>query len=68
MASEQDYVDFVVDQIENAGQLTYTKMFGEYGIYCEGKLLAFVCYNKLFIKPTDAVRVFIKDFVEVPPY
>ena len=62
------FLDFVVDQIENAGQITYKKMFGEYAIYSDGKIFALVCDNKLFIKPTEAGRVFIRDVVEAPPY
>ena len=68
MASDQEFVDFVVDQIENAGQITYRKMFGEYGIYADGKIFALVCDNKLFIKPTEGGRTFIREVVEAPPY
>jgi len=62
------FLDFVVDQIENAGQITYKKMFGEYALYSDGKIFALVCDNKLFIKPTESGRVFIQDVVEAPPY
>ncbi len=62
------FLDFVVEQIENAGQITYKKMFGEYAVYSDGKIFALVCDNKLFIKPTEAGRVFIRDVVEAPPY
>ena len=68
MASDQEFVDFVLDQIENAGEITAKKMFGEYGIYSDGKIFALVCDNKLFIKPTESGRAFIKDVVEAPPY
>ena len=68
MASDKEYLDFVVDQIENAGQITYKHMFGEYGIFSDRKLFALVCDNKLFIKPTEAGRVFIQNVVEAPPY
>ena len=68
MASDQEFVDFVVDQIENAGQVTYRKMFGEYGIYADGKIFALICDNKLFIKPTEGGRAFIREVVEAPPY
>ena len=30
MSSDKNFVDFIVEQIENAGQITYRKMFGEY--------------------------------------
>jgi len=68
MSSDKGFVDFVVDQIENCGQITYRYMFGEYGVYSDGKIFALVCDNKLFIKPTEAGRAFIKDLVEAPPY
>ena len=68
MSSDKMFLDFVVEQIGNAGQITYKYMFGEYGIYSDGKLFALVCDNKLFIKPTEAGRSFIKDLVEAPPY
>lgn len=32
MASDQNFVDFVLEQIKNAGEVTAKKMFGEYGI------------------------------------
>ena len=68
MASDQNFVDFIVDQIENAGEITAKKMFGEYGIFSNKKIFGLICDNKLFIKPTEAGRTFIKDVVEAPPY
>ncbi len=68
MASDLDFVKFVVDQIENAGVISYRKMFGEYAVYCEGKVVALICDNQLFVKPTEAGRSFIGDVVEAPPY
>ena len=68
MASEQTFVDFIVDQIENAGEISAKKMFGEYALYSGEKLFALICDNKLFIKPTQAGRAFIGDVVEAPPY
>jgi len=68
MATDKAFVDFVLDQIENAGEITAKKMFGEYGIFSNGKIFALVCDNKLFIKPTESGRTFIQDVVEAPPY
>lgn len=68
MASDQDFVDFIIDQIEHAGPVTYRKMFGEYAIYYNGKVIALICGNQLFIKPTEGGRAFIGDVVEVPAY
>ena len=68
MASDKQFIEFVTDQIRNAGQISYKMMFGEYGLYSDGKLFALVCDNRLFIKPTESGRKFIKDVVEAPPY
>jgi len=68
MASDKAFVDFVLDQIENAGEITAKKMFGEYGVFSDGKIFALICDNKLFIKPTESGRTFIRNVVEAPPY
>lgn len=68
MGSNLNFVEFIVDQIENAGEITYKKMFGEYAIYSDRKVVALVCDDQLFIKPTEAGRSFIGDVTEAPPY
>jgi TfoX/Sxy family transcriptional regulator of competence genes len=68
MASSKEFVDFVLDQIENAGVIEAKKMFGEYGLYVDGKIIGLICDDKLFIKPTVAGRAYIKNIVEAPPY
>jgi TfoX/Sxy family transcriptional regulator of competence genes len=68
MASDIAFVEFVVDQIDNAGEITFKKMFGEFGLYTDGKIFALICRDQLFIKPTNAGKAFIGDPVEAPPY
>jgi TfoX/Sxy family transcriptional regulator of competence genes len=68
MASDQNFVDFVIEQIKIAGEITAKKMFGEYGIYADGKLFGLICDNKLFVKPTVSGRKFIGNVIEAPPY
>lgn len=68
MASDQKFVDFIIDQVGYAGQITCKNMFGEYGLYFDDKLFALVCDNKLFVKPTQSGKAYISDVVEAPPY
>ena len=68
MSSDQNFVDFVLKQIKNTGEVTAKKMFGEYAIYAKGKLFGLICDNKLFVKPTISGRAFIGNVVEAPPY
>ena len=57
-----------MEQIANAGEVSYKKMFGEYAVYCNEKVTALVCDDKLYLKPTDAGRNFIGIVNEAPPY
>jgi TfoX/Sxy family transcriptional regulator of competence genes len=68
MASDLSSVEFIVDQISEAGEIRYRKMFGEYVIYCNDKVVALVCDNKLFVKPTKSGREFIGNVTEAPAY
>ena len=68
MASKQSTVDYLLEQIGNAGSVGARKMFGEYALYCDEQVIALVCDDKLYIKPTTAGKKFIKNIVEAPPY
>lgn len=68
MASRQSTIDFIVEQMAEAGDISAKKMFGEYAIYCDGKLVALVCDDQLYIKPTSSGRNFIGKCIEAPPY
>ncbi len=68
MASRQGTVDFIVDQISFVGVITTKRMFGEYCIYCDRKVVAFVCDDKLFVKPTPVARAFAPQIGEGHPY
>ena len=68
MATDKSFVEYVVAQISNNGEIIAKSMFGEYGLFADGKIFALICDNKLFIKPTDAGRIFIDEVVEASPY
>lgn len=68
MATDQKFVDFIVEQIQKSGTITTKKMFGEYCIYSDEKLFGVICDNKLLIKPTKSGREFIGNPIELSPY
>lgn len=68
MASDQKFVDYVCDQMAGAGEITSRKMFGEFAVYCDEKVVALVCDNRLFVKPTVQGRELLASVVEAPPY
>ena len=68
MATDAEFVEFLADQMAGAGEVAFRKMFGEYALYCDGKVVALVCDNQLFVKPTPGGRAHIGEPVEAPPY
>lgn len=68
MTSRQSTVDFILEQISEAGTVSAKKMFGEYGVYCDEKIVALICDDQLFVKPTKAGRAFISNVIEACPY
>ncbi len=68
MASNADFVQYIVDQCSEAGEITVRKMMGEYCIYCDGILFGLICDNNLYIKVTDEGKSLLKEVVLRPPY
>ncbi len=68
MASDIDFVEFVTDQIHDECEMSFRKMFGGITLYSKGKVVGLICDNQLFIKPTNAGKEYIGDFVEAPAY
>jgi TfoX/Sxy family transcriptional regulator of competence genes len=68
MASSPDTVQYIVDQAGLGRRLASKKMFGEFALYLDGKIVALVCDDQLFLKPTDQAKVFLGRVRLAPPY
>ena len=68
MASSPDFVQYIVDQCGGAGNIVARKMFGDYGLYCNGKIFGLVCDNGFYVKPTDEGRRLLRNVDMRPPY
>ena len=68
MASSSDFVQYIADQCGGAGEIVVKKMFGDYGIYCDGKIFGLICDDRFYLKPTDEVRPLLRTIEMRPPY
>lgn len=68
MASHQDFVDYVVEQLREAGAIRSRKMFGEYGLYCDDVFFAVICDDQFFVKVTPQGEAAFPDLPKAPPY
>jgi DNA transformation protein and related proteins len=58
MTSKQETVDFILDQLAGAGIMHARKMFGDYALYCDQKVVGLICEDQLFIKYTEQGKKF----------
>lgn len=68
MATTVDFIEFVYEQIEGAGEIRHKKMFGEYCVYVNDKPLLLVCDNTVFVKKLDCIASLMSDSREGYPY
>lgn len=68
MATEQATMDELLERLRDAGRVTAKKMFGEFCVYLDGKPVALVCDDILYVKPTAAGRALIGGVTEASPY
>jgi TfoX/Sxy family transcriptional regulator of competence genes len=62
------FINYVCDQIDDGCEVSYRHMFGGTTLYSKGKVVALICDNQLFVKPTNAGRTYIGDVTEAPAY
>lgn len=68
MATSREYLSFVLDSLSRLDGITYRQMMGEYIIYYHGKIAAYVCDNRLLIKPVPTAVKMMPGAVFEPPY
>lgn len=68
MATNKDYLNFILEQLSGLDDITCRSMMGEYIIYYRGKIAAYVCDNRLLVKPVKAAEDYMPEAVFEPPY
>jgi TfoX/Sxy family transcriptional regulator of competence genes len=68
MASDKEYLAFVMDQLSDLPDITYRAMMGEYVIYYRGKVVAGIYDDRFLIKPTKSAVAILPDAPMEIPY
>lgn len=64
MTTKPSTVEFIQDQLASLKDISARKMFGEYALYYQGKVVALVCDDTLFVKMTNEGKQFIGESYE----
>ena len=68
MASSKGYLDFIMEQLSELGDVTYRSMMGEYIIYYRGKVIGGIYDDRFLVKPTKSAVALMPDADEESPY
>lgn len=61
MATSAEFIQFVSDQVQSAGNIRYRKMFGEYMLYCDDRPVLLICDDTVYIKQMpDTLNIFTR--------
>ncbi|EPR10189.1 TfoX/Sxy family protein [Ruminiclostridium papyrosolvens] len=68
MSSSKEYLTFILEQLSELDGITHRYMMGEYIIYYREKIAAYICDDRLLVKPVKAAKALMPDAVYEPPY
>ncbi len=68
MASNQEYLDYILEQLSEASDVTYRPMMGEYILYFRGKIVGGIYDDRFLVKPTPSALKMMPNAEKEIPY
>lgn len=68
MAVDLEFVEHIMDQIHDECEMSFKHMFGAVTLYSKGKVIGIIDDGKLFVKPTEAGKEYIGNYIEASAY
>lgn len=68
MASDKEYLSFILEQLSLLDEISYKAMMGEYIIYYKGKIVGGIYDDRLLVKPVKSAVSLMPNAVYELPY
>ena len=68
MSSAKDYLDFILDQLSETGEVSFRSMMGEYVLYYRGKVIGGIYDDRFLVKPTKSAEALMPHARRETPY
>lgn len=68
MATSKDFLNYILEQCSDLEEITYRSMMGEYILYYRGRIAAYICDDRLLVKPVRAAKEMMPNAPLEPPY
>ncbi len=63
MSSSKEYVEYVLEQLSDAGEVSSRAMMGEYVVYFRDKVIGGIYDDRFLVKPTPAAVSLLAGYV-----
>ena len=68
MSTQLSTIEFLLEKLDDYKRFTTRKMFGEYALYADGKVVALVCDDQLYVKIVPASAALAEICEQDTPY
>ncbi len=68
MASSREFLQYVLEQLSGADEVTYKPMMGEFILYVDGKIFGGIYDDRFLVKPVDAAKRLMPEAPTALPY
>ena len=68
MASNREYLDFILEQLSGLESITCRVMMGEFILYYRGKIIGGIYDDRFLVKPTKSAMELMPDAEREIPY
>lgn len=68
MASDREYLNFILEQLSEAGEVSFRPMMGEYVLYYRGRVFGGIYDDRFLVKRTKAAAALMPDALREIPY
>jgi len=68
MASNKEYLEFILEQLSGLEGITFKPMMGEYILYMRGKIIGGIYDDRFLVKLTESAINMMPDAVRELPY
>ena len=68
MASDRAYLDYILEQLSSAEEVSFRAMMGEYILYYKGKVFGGIYDDRFLVKPTKTAKEMLPSAPFEKPY
>ena len=68
MSSSKEYLNYILEQLSEAEDISHRAMMGEYILYCRGKVIGGIYDDRFLIKPTESAKKMMPKAAYELPY